>query len=48
MIGPVAVQHLADAYRHMGESDYADLVIAHRHQDWTPLECLAAIAIVQG
>jgi hypothetical protein len=37
VIGPLAVQHLTDAYRHMGESDdYADLVIAHRHQDWTP------------
>ena len=48
MIRPEAVAHLAEAYRHMGDSDYADLIIRNRHLDWTDEECRAALAVWQA
>ena len=48
MIRPEAVAHLVEAYRHMGESTLADMVIANRHLDWTPEECRAALAVWQA
>lgn len=43
---PDAVEHLAAAYREKGRSAYADAVIANRHQDFFPAECLAAVNMV--
>ncbi len=34
---------MAEAYRHKGRSAYADAVIANRHADFFPAECLAAV-----
>ena len=46
MIRPEAVAHLAEAFRHQGESTLADMVIANRHLDWTDEEIRQALAVV--
>lgn len=42
------VEWLAEAYRHWGRSELADLVIANRHRDFSPAECRAALAMVMA
>lgn len=48
MIRPEAVAFLAEAYRHRRRSAYAALVVEHRHEDYSPAECRAALAQVLG